>query len=80
MGNDMVIVARTDSLDAQFIDNNIDPIDHPFIQGVVDPANPAVTKTFPVAGREAIAKTFKGQEAAQKLSIWNSSCLSLSLE
>lgn len=76
----MVIVARTDSLDATFIDNNIDPVDQPFIQGVVDPANPAVTKTFPVAGREAIARTFKGQEATQKLSIWNSSCLDLSLE
>eukprot|EP00117_Sycon_ciliatum_P034867 scpid78801/ scgid26529/ Isocitrate lyase len=80
MGNDMVIVARTDSLDASFIDNNIDPIDHPWILGVVDPAHPEATKTFPVAGRDAIAKTFKGQEAAQKLSIWNSSCLSLGLD
>ena len=67
MGCDMNIVARTDSLDAVFIDNNIDPIDHPFIQGVVDPSKPTDTMTFPNAGRNAIERTFSGQKKLDTL-------------
>ena len=33
MGCELVIVARTDSESAQYLDNNIDPRDHPFIIG-----------------------------------------------
>lgn len=79
MGNEMNIVARTDSLDATFIDNNIDPVDQPFILGVVDPAKPENLKTFPNAGRDAIKKAFSGNEQTEKLAIWNSSCLDISL-
>jgi len=40
MNVDLVLVARTDALNAIFLDNNIDPFDHPFILGSVDPKNP----------------------------------------
>lgn len=36
MGSDFIIVARTDSLDAKFLDSNIDPLDHPHILGKVE--------------------------------------------
>ena len=54
MGCELVLLARTDSLSATFLDNNIDPIDHPFILGCVDPANTTKLMTFPEAGRQAI--------------------------
>ena len=54
MGVELVIVARTDSLSASFIDTNIDPLDHPYILGEVDSANPETLMTFPEAGIKAI--------------------------
>jgi isocitrate lyase len=60
MGCDINIVARTDSLDASFIDNNIDPIDHPFIMGCVDPLNTEKTMTFVDAGKDSIKKNLSG--------------------
>ena len=47
MGSELVIVARTDSLSATFLDNNIDPVDHPFILGCVDEVNTSKLLTFP---------------------------------
>jgi len=65
MGVDLVIVARTDALDAKLIDNNVDPVDQPFILGHTDPHDPSKIATFVDAGKEAILKTFTGlnQEA-----------------
>ena len=53
MGCELVLVARTDSLNATFLDSNIDPLDHPFIMGCVDPLGKKLM-TFPEAGRLAI--------------------------
>ncbi|MCP3661104.1 MAG: hypothetical protein GY696_01195 [Gammaproteobacteria bacterium] len=80
LGNDLVIVARTDALSAVFIDNNIDPLDHPFILGAVDPENPEKLMTFPEVGKEAIEKKFTGEEKEHKLKMWEERCLDLSLE
>ena len=33
MGAEIFIVARTDALDAKYLDSNIDPLDHPHILG-----------------------------------------------
>lgn len=60
MGCDLVIIARTDALSANLIDNNIDPVDHPFILGCIDPFNKDKLATFPEAGREAINSNLVG--------------------
>ena len=62
MGVDLVIVARTDALDAKLLDNNVDPTDQPFILGCVDPTDPQKQANFVDAGSEAIKKKFNGAE------------------
>ena len=62
MGVDLVIVARTDALDAKLIDNNVDPIDQPFILGCTDPHDSSKVATFVDAGKEAILKKYSGLE------------------
>lgn len=34
MGNELVIIARTDALGARFIETNVDIIDQPYILGI----------------------------------------------
>lgn len=70
MGCDLVIVARTDALSANLIDNNIDPIDHPFILGYVDSSDEDRLATFPEAGIEQILRKFNGQNQERILKIW----------
>ena len=47
MGVDLVLVARTDALNAFALESNIDEVDHPFILGCVDPKNSEKLLTFP---------------------------------
>lgn len=79
MGCDLVIVARTDALSANLLDNNIDPIDHPFILGCVDPSDSEKVATFPEAGREQIVKKFNGSNRDKILKIWEQNCYTMSL-
>lgn len=79
MGCDLVIVARTDALSANLLDNNIDPIDHPFILGCIDPSNQERIATFPQAGRDQIIKKFNGQNREKLLNIWEENCYTMSL-
>ena len=58
MGVDLVIIARTDALDAKLIDNNIDPVDHPFILGCIDEEDSTKLGTFIEAGVTAITRSF----------------------
>jgi len=62
MGVDLVIIARTDALDAELLDNNVDIIDQPFILGCTDNKDPLKTGTFVEAGIEAIKKEFVGAQ------------------
>lgn len=71
MGVDLVIVARTDALDAKLLDNNVDPTDQPFILGCVDPTDPQKQANFVDAGAEAIKQKFHGAEREAKLVEWN---------
>ena len=81
MGCDLVIVARTDSFSASFIDTNIDSLDHPYILGVVDENNPDLLMTFPVAGEKAIMETFVNQTRIEKIKgLWNANCTNMSLK
>jgi isocitrate lyase len=80
MGCDIVIVARTDSLDASFIDNNIDPIDHPWIMGCVDPNDPSKTSTFVDAGLASIQKNLTGNAKQDALKFWNANAKKMSLQ
>jgi isocitrate lyase len=34
MGNELMVVARTDALSAKLIDSNISAVDHPWIMGI----------------------------------------------
>ncbi len=79
MGADLILVARTDSLSANFLDNNIDVIDHPFILGVIDAKDDSKTGTFPDAGRAAIKAKFTGAQQQRVLAAWNERCLDISL-
>ena len=36
MKSELVVIARTDALNARLIDSNVDPIDHPNILGKVE--------------------------------------------
>ena len=36
MKSELIVIARTDALNARLIDSNIDPIDHPYILGKVE--------------------------------------------
>lgn len=80
MGCDINVVARTDSLDASFIDNNVDSIDHPWIMGCVDPQDPSKTSTFPDAGRKAILKNLSGKAQQDALTFWNINANRMSLQ
>jgi isocitrate lyase len=64
MGSPLVLCARTDSLNARFIDSNIDPKDHPYILGIADPArrNEADLVTFVKAGESEILRKFSGPQ------------------
>jgi isocitrate lyase len=79
MGAELILVARTDSLSATLLDNNIDPRDHCVILGQTDPQNAESLGTFPEAGRTEILLKFKGQEQTTKLDIWNKKAFNLSL-
>jgi isocitrate lyase len=72
-GSPLVIVARTDSLSAKLIDNNVDPIDQPFILGVWDSSNPTDLKSYPEVGVAIIHTKWHAnkKEHDQKLQEWN---------
>lgn len=80
MGCDINIVARTDSLDASFLDNNVDPIDHPWIMGCVDPADKTKTSTFVDAGLASIKKNLSGSKQQSALDFWNKNAKKMSLQ
>jgi len=80
MGVDLVIVARTDALDAKLIDNNVDPIDQPFILGCIDLHDPSKVATFVDAGKEAILKTFTGLNQESRLVEWLSKAPKMGLK
>lgn len=80
MGSELIIVARTDSLSATLLDNNIDPVDHCVILGQTDPLNTDAVDTFPEAGRKAIIRNFTGADQAKKLNAWNEKAFDLSLK
>jgi len=80
MGVDLVIVARTDALDAKLLDNNIDPIDQPFILGCIDMNDPNKLDTFVSAGAEAIKRTFPGNQKEVKLMEWEQKASQMGLK
>lgn len=67
MGNELIILARTDSLSAKLIDSNIDPIDQPFILGR-SYDNKEVT--IFEAGLEGINRQFKGADRDRISATW----------
>jgi len=73
MGVPLVIVARTDALDAKLIDNNVDPVDHPYILGCIDEEDATKLGTFVEAGAAAIKRSFDESEAETKLREWSQS-------
>jgi len=79
MGVDLVIVARTDALDAKLLDNNADPVDHPYILGCVDRNDLTKLATFVEAGIAAIRAKFAGNEAEIRLRQWQEKAPKLSL-
>lgn len=82
MGSPLVLCARTDSLNARFIDSNIDPKDHPYILGIADPArrNEADLVTFVKAGESEILRKFSGPQQSQILNKWRELSTKCSLE
>lgn len=80
MGADICIVARTDSLDASFLDNNVDPIDHPWIMGCVDPNDLSKTATFVDAGLAAMKKNLSGKQLQEAQEFWNKNAKKISLQ
>jgi isocitrate lyase len=79
MGNEILIVGRTDALSSRVIDSNHDKIDQPYILGQVDPKNPANLMTFPEAGVAAIKSKFQGSQMNDVLAKWNAKCYDLGL-
>lgn len=79
MGVGLILVARTDALDAKLIDNNVDPVDHPFILGCIDDEDSTKLGTFVEAGAAAINRFFDESEKEMKLREWSQSSM-MSLE
>ncbi|KAM3136702.1 hypothetical protein pb186bvf_011147 [Paramecium bursaria] len=52
MGSELLIIARTDALDAKYIETDYDVIDQPFVIGKVD----GVNLTYPEAGKYLLQK------------------------
>lgn len=77
MGNELIILARTDSLSAKLIDSNIDPIDQPFILGR---SYDGKEVTIFEAGLEAINRTFTASEKNQKTQQWKAKASKLGLK
>jgi len=67
-GASLLLVARTDSEAATFIDTNVDPRDHAFILGSTDNG----VKTLPDHVRDLL------KDKPEKLKLWNQSCENLS--
>jgi isocitrate lyase len=51
MKSELVIVARTDALNARLIDSNVDPIDHVYILGKVEVARLRNSASFHGTGQ-----------------------------
>lgn len=81
MGVGLVIMARTDALDAKYLDSNMDPIDQPYILGVVDPGCPSKLMTFVEAGRFYIESHLKKNPPKLKttLDLWEATSKNFSL-
>lgn len=77
MGNELIILARTDSLSAKLIDSNIDPVDQPFILGK---SYDGKEITIFQAGLEGIQRQFKGEQRDRITGQWKSQAVKLGLK